>query len=208
MGVKPPVSPVPQLWPGSTVVCIGTGPSLTPADVDVCRGKARVIVINDAYQIALWADVLYAADAKWWGWHKGAPSFEGLKFSLQAAAAKFPGVHVLENAGRDGLSLNANRLATGYNSGYQAINLAVHLGASRIVLLGYDMGRPRNGPSHYFGEHRDKSQPPYGHCLKAFQTLPAPLAALGVDVVNCSRQTALTCFRRAPLESVLMERAA
>ena len=55
---------VPKLWPNSTVVCIGTGPSLTQADVDLCCSQARVIAVNDAYRMAPLADVLYAADDK------------------------------------------------------------------------------------------------------------------------------------------------
>lgn len=199
---------VPRLWPDSTIVCIGTGPSLTAEDVQLCRTQAHAIAVNDAYTLAPWADVLYACDAKWWLWHKGVPDFVGLKYALQPAAAKFPGVQVLRNDGREGLSADPESLTTGYCSGYQAIGLAVHLGATRIVLLGYDMGRDRKGPAHFFGAHRDKSEPPYKLCLKTFQTLVAPLQAAGVDVVNCSRQTALTCFRRDDLERVLLERAA
>ncbi len=199
---------VPRLWPGSTVVCIGTGPSLTQEDVDFCRDKAHVIAINDAYKLAPWAEVLHAADAKWWTWHKGVPEFAGLKYALQAGAGRFKGVQVLRTLGRDGLSSDPTGLKIGFNSGYTAIGLAVHFGASKIVLLGYDMGRSAKGLRHYFGNHRDGSEPPYASCLKAFQTLPKPLAALGVEVVNASRSTALTCFPRVSLEAALMERAA
>lgn len=199
-----------KLWPNSTIVCIGSGPSLTKEDVEFCRDKARVIVVNDAYKLAPWADVLYACDSKWWGWNYKdvSQTFHGLKYSLQSASSRFKGVQVLRNIGRDGLTLDPTGVKTGHNSGYQAINLAVHFGASKIVLLGYDMGHSAKGPAHFFGEHRDKSQPPYAACIKAFNTLPAPLKAAGVDIVNCSRSTALTCFRREPLESVLVERAA
>src|SRR5690606_8383467 len=34
---------VPRRWPNSTVVCLASGPSLTPEDVAFCRGKAPVI---------------------------------------------------------------------------------------------------------------------------------------------------------------------
>lgn len=199
---------VPKLWPNSTIVCVGTGPSLTQADVEFCRDKARMIVVNDAYKLAKWADVLYACDAKWWRWEKGAQSFAGLKYSLQTSSALFKGIQVIRNLGRDGLTLDPTGVKAGHNSGYQAINLAVHLGAARIVLLGYDMGRPARGPSHCFGEHPDRTQPPYAACIKAFQTLPGPLAAAGIDIVNCSRSTALSCFRREAIDTVLVERAA
>ncbi len=199
---------VPKLWPGSTIVCIGTGPSLTQADVDFCREKARVIVVNDAYKLAPWADVLYACDVKWWTWHKGVPDFQGIKYRLGGHPNLFPNVAVLKNLGRIGLSLDPHGVMAGYNSGYQAIGVAAHLGAAKIVLLGYDMGQQPKGPSHFFGEHRDKTRPPYAACIQAFRTLPAPLLAAGIDIVNCSRQTALGWFRKEPLEAVLVEQAA
>lgn len=193
-----PIATVPRLWPGETVVCVGTGPSLTQADVDACRGRARVIVVNDAYRLAPWADLLYAADDKWWAWHKGAPGFAGLKYTIAPCRHAWPGLQVLRNSGQHGLESNPSGLRTGYNSGYQAINLAVHLGASRVLLLGYDMAG-----DHYFGSHPDRTRPPFAPCLKAFATLPDPLRAAGVEVVNCSRHTALTCFPRQPLREVL-----
>ncbi len=207
MGVQY-MTTVPKLWPGSTIVCIGTGPSLTQADVDFCRDKARVIVVNDAYKLAPWADVLYACDQKWWTWHKGVPEFAGLKYRLQGHPNLFPNVQVLKNMGRIGLCLDPHGVMAGYNSGFQAVGVAVHLGAARIVLLGYDMGQQPKGPSHFFGEHRDKTRPPYAACIQAFRSLPAPLQAAGIDIVNCSRQTALGWFRKEPLEAVLVEQAA
>lgn len=197
---KPPAT-VPKLWPGSTIVCLGGGPSLTAADVAYVQGKARVIAINDAYKLAPWADVLYACDAKWWEWHKGAPTYNGgLRYSLNSIARKWPGVQILRRTGDIGLELAPNGVRSGNNSGYQAINLAVHLGAARIVLLGYDM---TGGSSHWFGRHPDGSGPPFGLCLQKFPTLIKPLARLGITIVNCTRRTALTCFPQAPLETVL-----
>jgi hypothetical protein len=202
---------VPKLWPGETFVLIGGGPSLTPADVDAVRGLARVIAINDAYRLAPWADVLYACDQKWWTWHKGVPSFTGPKYSVAASdPVTWPGVQVLENTGFDGLELEPTGLRTGRNSGFQAINLAVHLGASRILLLGYDMC-PDGTQEHWFGEHPDCQPSPYPEMRELLETLVAPLAELGITVINCSRRTALTAFPCVPLEQELarlQERAA
>lgn len=197
MTPKPSYARVERLWPGSTVVCLGSGPSLTKADVESVRGRARVIAVNDTYRLAPWADVLYACDSKWWRWHKGVPTFAGLRYSLDLRAQAF-GVSVLRNSGMTGLEPDPSALKTGHNSGYQAINLAVHLGAERIVLLGYDMRG-----DHFFGSHPDQSRPPFALCLKRFQTLVEPLAAAGVTVINASRKTALTVFPCASLESVL-----
>lgn len=196
---------VPTLWPGSTVVCLGTGPSLTEADVNACRDRVKVIAINDAFRLAPWADVLYACDHKWWNWHwhKGAKDFAGLKYALTAPAAiGRPGVQVLRNLGVDGVSMDPTGLRNGRNSGYQAINLAVLLGATRVLLLGYDMQADK-ARDHFFGRHPDHTKPPFAVCLPRFATLVKPLRALGVEVINCSRKTALTAFPRRPLEEVL-----
>lgn len=202
---------VERLWPGSTFVCIGGGPSLTQADVESVRGLARVIAINDAYRLAPWADALYACDAKWWNWHNGVPSYTGPKYSITASApVTWPDVQVLENTGQFGLELAPTGLRTGLNSGYQAINLAVHLGAGRILLLGYDMSCDGT-QSHWFGEHPDCQPSPFPQMREAFATLLEPLSELGITVVNCSRRTALTAFPCASLESELarsQERAA
>lgn len=194
---------VPRLFPGETVVCIGGGPSLTPEDVNYCHGKARVIAINDAYKLAPWADVLYACDAKWWRWEKNASAemFAGLKYSL-GVGPKGWHVQTLQNTGREGLELQPTGVKTGTNSGYQAINLAVHLGATRIVLLGYDMQK-QGGLMHWHGDHPQKSTPAFVAWIAYFTKLAPILKKHGVEVINCSRRTALTCFQKAALETAL-----
>jgi hypothetical protein len=195
---------VPVLWPNGTVVCIGSGPSLTTADVDYCRGRADgAIAINTSYQRAPWASVLYAADDRWWEWHKGAPEFKGLKYSLKAASANWPGVQVLENTGLTGLEVQPSGLRTGHDSGYQAINLAVHLGAVKILLLGYDMQRGPNGETHWHGDHKSQHEIRYDTYRDKYPSLVEPLKRLGISVINCTRRTALTVFPQMAIEEAL-----
>jgi hypothetical protein len=181
------------------VVCIATGPSLTPEDVAFVQGKAKVIAVNDAYKLAPWADVLYACDSRWWRWHHGVKSFTGPKYALDRSAAKWPGVTSLRHTGPTGLETDPTALRTGKNSGYQAINLAVHLGAKRIVLLGYDMKRGEGGKEHFFGHHPLHTRSPYSEFRRRYETLVEPLKAIGVTVVNCTRDTALDMFPRQSL---------
>lgn len=198
---------VPRSWPGSTVVVIATGPSLTQDDVEYCRGKARVIAINNAYQLAPWADCLFGTDARWWDWHKGVPEFIGPKWSLDHSAwgpfrAKYPEIMRLRNTGPTGLEHAPTGLKNGRNSGYAAINLAVHYGAEKIVMLGYDL-QAKGGRSHFFGDHPNKSRSPYPMFREKFVTLIKPLAKRGVEVVNCSRNSVLECFPKADLRATL-----
>jgi len=166
--------------------------------VNAVRGKAKVIAINNANTLAPWAEVLYACDYKWWHWHKGVPSFTGMKFSVDERSRAFHDVQVLRKSGADGLELDPGALKTGSNSGFQAINLAVHFGAKRVVLLGYDMQG-----DHFFGKHPDGTVPPFQICLEKFRTLVEPLRRLGVEVINCSRKTKLDCFPRMDLADAL-----
>lgn len=192
---------VPRLWPGATAVCLGGGPSLEREDVAYCRGRARIIAVNDAYRLAPWADVLYACDAKWWRWHDGVPDFAGLKVTLEAP--EFPSLKRLAQGAERGFEPEPTRLATGRNGGYQAIHLAVHFGAARILLLGYDL-RLVDGRSHWFGGHPVATKPEvYARMRPCFESLVVPLAERGVEVVNCTPGSALACFPMVPLRRAL-----
>ncbi len=205
VATRVPMITVPRKWPGGTVVCLATGPSLTQADVNYVQGKVDgVIAVSNAFALAPWADCLYSCDSKWWrwNWEHGAKQFAGLKYALDTGASRFPGVQVLRNTGDSGLELKPHGLHTGKNSGFQAINLAVHFGAARIVLLGYDLQSGADGRKHVHGDHPDRSAPPYALCLRHFSTLVEPLRTAGIEIVNCTRRTALACFPQRLLEDV------
>lgn len=194
---------VEKLWPGETFVLLGCGPSLTQADVDYCRGRARIIAVNTAFRMAPFADVIYGADAIFWTAHKGVPGFTGLRYAVEKDAARW-GVTVLGLTGAEGLELNPNALKTGQNSGYQALNLSVHLGAARVILLGYNMQQVK-GREYFAGDDhtfKDRSSP-YGDFLKRFYTIVKPLQSLGIEVINCTPDSALKCFPMMPLRQAL-----
>lgn len=208
----PPFWAAPRVWPGATVACLGGGPSLTQAQADRLRGRARVIAINDAWRLAPWADALYACDWRWWRKHDGVPGFAGLKVTLSNSLGHlddWPEIRVLKNAGTEGLELTPIGLRTGRNGGYQAINLAVHLGAARILLLGYDMKAAADGRTHWFGDHAEWPTRPSifrDVFLPHFEGLARALDEIAVDVVNCTPGSALDVFPRRPLEDALADR--
>ncbi len=188
---------VPRLFPGQTIVCLASGPSLTKADVEFVRGKVPVVCVSDTYRLAPWANVLHSCDAKWWNWHPKTVDFAGLKYTLDKRLNR-PDVQRLKTTGHEGLELDPIGVRSGRNSGYQALNIAVHLGASRVVLLGYDM----HG-DHFFGSHPDQSRPPFRIAMSLWPTVVQPLIDVGVEVINATRNTALTCFRQLSLEKAL-----
>lgn len=199
-------------WPAGTVcVLVASGPSLTVEQLHPVRiareaDACRVIVVNDCWKLAPWADVLYACDKRWWDKKRpqGASAFGGLGVTQDYDAAEAYGlVYVPSHSGR---GLNRTPWATnqGLNSGYQAINLAYHFGASRMLLLGYDM-QATGGKSHWFGDHPPGLQvpSPYKQFAERFVELARDLQAAGVAVVNCSAETALTCFPRGDIHKEL-----
>lgn len=201
--------------PTSTVVCLAPGPTLTPEAVEVvCAARVPVVAVNDAVRLAPWADVLYSSDRGWWRYYDGVPKFGGLRVGIgnrrgDASPIRVPSavkIVVLTHTGIEGLDLDRGGLRTGHNSGYAAVNLAVHLGARRILLVGYTLG-PRRGASHFFGSHprglADTQPEGYVAFRRAFATLVAPLAEIGVAVINTTPDTYLECFPRAALADAL-----
>ena len=186
------------------VVCVGGGPSLLAADVAACRGKAFVLAINNAVHLAPWAEAVLGGDLKWWKWNRGLPRFTGRRFTCHGTAQKaFPDLERFRISALTGLDLTPGWVCSGGNSGYAAINIAVHLGARQILLLGYDMQPSDTGADHWHAPHPDGTHPGYGLCLPRFTSLVDPLAALGIDVVNCSRVSAMTIFPRRSIQEAL-----
>lgn len=205
-------------WTGQTAVILASGPSLTRAQCDAVRGKARVIAVSNQGidtensdtgemipALAPWADVLYAADAKWWrSYQARALKFAGRKVALRCTLP-WPEVFCLQQSFDHAcFDPRPTHIVSGGNSGYQAVHLAVHLGATRIVLLGFDMKDGRNGRRHWFGNHpgRLNSRGNYRGWLSAFEKFSKLLKHRNIDVINCTPDSALKSFRRAPLKDV------
>lgn len=189
---------------------VATGPSLTPDVAEDCCGY-RTIAVNDAWRLLPWADVLYAADEDWWNIHEGCPEFTGEKWSHvrgdddhnKIKCAADWDINLIVGAYRDGFSTKDGLIHYGSNSGFQAINLAMQFGATRIVLVGFDM-QPVDGKRHFFGDHPAplRNGTPYTkfipHFEKAAKLLPA-----GIEIINATPGSALTCFKRMALNEAL-----
>jgi hypothetical protein len=181
---------------------IASGCSVTPdiiKYIEQHKHNLTTIAINNNYELAPWADVLYYCDRQFYNWHKKEiKTYEGIKATISTAHAdwKF-------RAGEEtGLSFNPNVLNTGKNSGYQALNLACLMGASRVLLVGYDM-KYTNGRKHWFGDHPVKGEDIFQDMIDCFNTIQLDLERFGTSVINCNPDSALDCFRKAEIQEVL-----
>jgi hypothetical protein len=119
---------------------------------------------------------------------------------------KIPGVKTLRLTGATGLEDDPGRLRHGSNSGYQAINLAYHFGAKRIVLLGMDMHT--DGHCHWRKRTVETTPGDFNQTLRQtmlpkFNSLVEPLREVGVEVFNATPGSALTCWPLCTLEEFL-----
>jgi hypothetical protein len=190
-----------QDWSGHDAVVIATGPSLTQEDVNYVEGKAKVVIVNDAYKIAPFADCLFAADKKWWEWHNGVPGFEGQKWTSDEQMAKKYNLCFIRKSNGKGFSRRQDTLHTGGNSGYQALNLAYLFGANRLIMLGFDHKISSDGKSHFFGDHPDEVRSRYSYWRRFWEDLAAQKPPH--KIINCTRDTTLDMFTCKPLEEVL-----
>jgi hypothetical protein len=154
--------------------------------------------------------VLYFADARWWELHRERAeygAFAGQRVTIEntGMAIADPTVHMLHNYGNERLSDTPNGLHTGSNSGYQSVNLAYLAGASRILLLGYEMHFPQ-GRSHWHNGHPVGWRVPeenYTMYAGKYKTMQPQLVARGAEVINCTPGSKIKCFPFMPIEDAL-----
>lgn len=220
-------------WEEDPVVILAGGPSLKTQDLSkVWSDAIHIITINDSWRLLPYPNpftiqitdcgpglIPYFCDAKWWQMEMSKNSrsldnnvsfhdmiYKGFWVTSSQEFNDHPQVRTLKLTGEQGLELDPTGLRHGSNSGYQAINLAVNLGAKKIILLGYDM-QIVNGKSHWHNEPRqpnvDFKLTLAKSMLPHFESLIEPLNTLGVEVFNATPNSALKCFPEITLEEAL-----
>lgn len=190
---------IPRLWPGRTVAVLASGPSMTAGVADQVRAAGiPAIAVNNTRELAPWADLIYACDEAWWAKYPSALAMPGLKVTMGGVR----GVHRIGNAGSDIYTDDPSSVTTYGNGGAQAIQIAAKAGAARILLAGFDMRG-----SHWHGEHqaplRNSTVASFERWLLLFPKLASALAARGVEVINCTPGSALTCWPIMTMEEAL-----
>ncbi len=168
----------------TTFAILATGPSMSQAVADSARSLRR-IAVSDAWRLAPDADALVSTDAAWWRANREAMDFAGRKFSV----GHVTGVERVEG------------MATSSNSGLLAMHVAVKLGATRILLLGFDM----HG-THFFGPHMAPLVNTTPDRFEIFKRAFKRWA--GCPVVNCTPNSALECFPRGTIDQYLQAEVA
>ena len=191
-----------KAWRNFDVVAIASGPSLT--DEDLLRvqkwrsrgGDRRVIVTNTTFVRVPWADALFGFDNKWWKHHIANVDrlFHGHRLS---AAAIDPAWKVTK--------VGPPHVKTFGNCGTACISFSVWAGAARVIMLAYDVGPGPKGEIHHHGDHPNGMSNAFSmpQWPSKFENVARFAQSKGVELVNASRSTTLTCIPRVSLAQAL-----
>ena len=189
------------------MLVIGAGPSLLATDPTMLRGLPA-IACNAAVKWYPQADIWFSAHPEVVAAEAPA-DFAGTRIGCATKAERpcdWPTINLMREdrcAHRFGVCFAPDGLRLGTNSGHAAINLALHCGASAVVLIGFDMkiddparahfdGSPGPDPNKYRQFHRP-----------AFKMMAEQLSAAGLTVLNATPDSALEAFPRVSLAEAL-----
>jgi hypothetical protein len=209
------------MFHGRTIACIATGPSFSPSQVEIARSKGFVLFgCNN-----IWLDVpdlavLWATNLQWWDhyWSPRLEAYLAQKWTVSRPAAEKYGLNWTDERNAPGLSTDPSVIHHGHGGGFSMLNLAYLMGASRIVLIGYDLrysqdydGRNRqvgSAPRHYFGEyppalqHWPSVQVRNGVHVELVSLYESVAKQNAVEIVNCALSSALECFPKVAIEHI------
>lgn len=139
------------------------------------------------------------------------PDFKGLKICYIGDNNNRPPPY--EDIRRIGIRKNQDRLlfdesavtGSGGNSGFQALNLAAQWGARRILLFGFDMNAESG--AHWYGRNQwvganNPDETNFRRWRKAFEAAADQLKQMGIECLNCSPVSALSCFPKISIEAL------
>lgn len=161
--------------------------------------------------------MVYGCDPAWWKHRLGLPKYQGLKVTWAGSnLSDYPDIRTVKipkdpkGGFWDAMLFDeVGAIGGGGNSGFQAINLAVQMGATRILLIGFDMSD--SAGVHWYGRNNwSQANNPDETAFKRWtgsilRAVPV-LKARGVEVIDCSLQGALQCFPKVALEAVDLDR--
>lgn len=160
----------------TTWAVLASGPSMNQATADAAR-TFPCVAVSDTYRLAPWANAIVSCDSAWWRMHPAAAELQGRSICTAMSFEKLPeGVERWPHT-------------TGQNSGLFGCLVAVELGATRLLLLGFDMGG-----THFFGPHPAPLKNTKPERFEVFQKQFAGYKPRGVEIINCTPGSKLRAY--------------
>jgi hypothetical protein len=235
--MSPPVSNwfVPRMWNNGECWIIGGGPSL-PRQFGVPESiiqkvmnkeltmaayskyfkplhDKNVIGTNVAYLLGDWVSIMYFCDHRFYLENiEQLHRFKNVKVtdvgSLPPSRAyEHRNIKKLKRDTNYGISDYTDTIRWNHNAGAGAINLAVHLGVKRIMLLGFDMKADKNGNTHWHSGLPNYARPTdkvsFDKFLGCFAHIAIDAEIRHVEILNVNPDSAIKEFKKVTLKEVL-----
>ena len=222
---------IPRIWDGGQCIIIGGGSSIphqfdVPIDVieQVYKGSSspevyspymesihdqHIIAVNMAYTLGSWVDCAFFGDAGFLIKRQmELLEWSGLRITSAVKMEPYQGrlkVVARDDKKKLGISLEPNKICWNHNSGAAAINLAVHFGVKRIILLGFDMKLDANNNQHWH-KFYTTSLKVVPHTMKrhmmCFPTIAEDLRSIEVEIINCSPDSMIEAFPKINFKDI------
>lgn len=191
-------------WLDSNVYIIGGGPSLCAFDWELLAGR-RVIGVNSAvYLGARICPVLFFSDPEFLDEFEPAVNAYSGKMvtSTEKTIRDFPWLYRFKRS-PEGLH-TGDRLGFNFTSGAGAINLALTMGARRVLLLGCDC-KPIGEVHHWHPKFIHNAPDPYPQFLIGYANVARHLPRVfpGREVINLNPDSAIPDFPKRPWQEFL-----
>jgi len=193
-------------WEGEIGFIVAGGASVLTQDLELLRGR-KVIAINCSHLAVPWAEFAIFADARlFMHYREQFQQFQGRLVSAAMSVAGPPKIYRMHRKATPGLATEGGTLAINKTTLTAAINLAVHLGARAIVLLGADCRVAPGGRVHHHADHPWRQ---LNGCWDKHKADLSPIAddliKLGIRCLNASPGSALPFWPVMQLPEAIAE---
>lgn len=222
---------LPKIWNGATAYVIGGGASIVRTFnipdhvVEGVRTRRlpvsayapymtqlhskHVLGVNVAYQLGSWVDFCFFGDEGFGMKHlHGFCNYKGKVLTIRDKFAqpcyKHYRITYIAKSNRTN-GIDAKKVCWNGNSGMAAVNVAYLLGATRIVLVGFDMNVDKDY-QHYHQQYRKEKRAknlPFKQHLSCMDAVKADADKLGVEIINSNPDSAITQFEKQPFSELI-----
>ena len=188
-----------------TLYIIGGGTSLKNFDWELLVDK-NVLSINRAFQKVPWAIATFWTDSRFYKWYaKELKRFKGTKIACRWSQIYTDDVIFARSTGGNGIDDYPYHIRAGNNSGFAALNVAYHLGAKRIYLLGYDMKSSDKIGTHWHeGYVTAHNHDIYERAMiKDFIKVNESYGKKGIKIFNANMDSSLNYIEKCSIEDAI-----
>lgn len=205
---------IPRCFEGQTVFILGGGPSLSKINFSAISERA-ILGINNAFSLGTWVDWCMFSDNRWWKWNfeevEKWPNRDHMLSLcpglLEEQEEKWPWLKIVRrDEARFGLSVEPDTVCWNRSAGGAALNVAYLMGASRAILLGFDMRTIKGKHNwHDFHKKQERDQIYRSSMMPFLKCMSDAMKVTGFEIYNATEDSALDLFPKITLKEVLRD---